>query len=150
MKKVLSGLVVLLTIAISVAGLQTGCTKDSPAVQTDTIFKCIPNITGLWVGSQEDVTGSGEEFSMSIKPDGTMHYENIINGTQQLCTGTWKLSGDKFSCDTKCIYGSPGYGGVKQNFTADYNSTTGLLTNGTWRNTSPADNSGTFTLREVK
>ena len=128
---------------------QTGCKKETETITTtDTVYHCTPNIQGLWIGDQRNAT-SGQPFSMSIKPDGTMSYENKIGNTYQLCVGTWTLINNNFSGTTTCVYGVSAFVGVTQNFTATYNSTTGAMTNGTWRNVSPNNDSGTFTLSEI-
>ncbi|CAN5859174.1 hypothetical protein BH11BAC4_BH11BAC4_25950 [soil metagenome] len=78
-----------------------------------------------------------------------MSYENVISGTNQLCVGTWTLSNTALFFTTVCVYGLPQNVGVSQTFTATYNLTTGILTNGTWVNNTSGTDSGTFTLTEV-
>lgn len=147
-KTLLTTFVLGITVSLFL-GTQTSCKKDTETItKTDTVYNCTPNIQGLWIGDQQNAT-SGQPFSMSIKPDGTMSYENKIGSTQQFCVGTWTLTNNNFSCNTICVYGVSVFVGVTQNFTATYNSTTGDLINGTWRNISPNNNSGTFTLNEV-
>lgn len=150
MKKVLISICSLAVFSSIIVSSQTGCTKETtnPVTKTDTVFKCTPSILGLWTGSQQNAT-SGQVFNMSIKSDGTMTYENIAAGTQQFCSGTWTLNNGVFTCNTVCIYGISAYIGIKQRFTANYNSTTGAISSGVWANTSINTDNGTFTLTKV-
>lgn len=134
----LSALLLALTVFIG------GCKKNDASVATS-------SIQGLWTGTQQNATSPASAFTMSIKPDGTATYENILLGIQQFCSGTWTLSGTTFTCNTTCIYGLSYNVGVKQTFTAVFNSSTGSLTSGQWINTYPpsAPNSGTFSLTKV-
>lgn len=129
----------LLTLTVFIGS----CKKDSPV----TIY----SIKGLWTGTQQNATTAATVFTMSIKSDGTATYENILLGTQQFCAGTWSLNGTTFTCNTTCIYGLPGNVGVKQTFTATFNSNNGTLSSGQWVNTYPPSsaNSGTFSLTKV-
>lgn len=140
----------VLTIALIIFSTQTSCEKESVSnvSNTDTVYKCIPTITGLWIGAQQNTSG-GQAFSCSIRTDGTFSYENTISGTRQLCIGTWTLTNAVFTANTTCVYGLPVYIGVSQSFTANYDESTGILSNGTWNNVSPNNDSGTFTLAEV-
>lgn len=151
MKKILLASAALTIFAASIILFQiSSCTKSvaQENKQTDTVYKCTPSIQGLWIGTQQSST-TGQPFSMSIKPDGTMTYENIVYNTQQLCVGTWTLVNSTFTCNTECIYGY--FVGVKQKFTATFDASTGILSSGTWVDTYPATatSSGTFTLTKV-
>ena len=123
----------------------TSCSKDDTAQPTT------HSVQGLWSGTLQHASAPSSQFTMSIKGDGTATYENIILGTQQFCSGTWTLSGTTFTCNTVCIYGLPGNVGVKQTFTAEFNTNSNTLGSGQWVNTFPAStaNSGTFTLNTV-
>lgn len=150
MKKVLISFSALMMLSLLVFVSQTGCTKETinTVTKTDTVYKCTPSIVGLWTGAQQNAT-SGQPFNMSIKADGSVTYENIVSGTQQFCSGTWTLSSGVFTCNTVCIYGFPAYVGIKQRFTANFNSTTGILSSGLWANTSINTDNGTFTLTKA-
>lgn len=137
---------------ILILSFHTSCTKERiiERTETDTVYKCETSIRGLWVGSQySTVSTLGQPFNVSIKADGKMTYENIVNGTQQLAVGTWTLTGNSFVGNVECIYGD--YVGVKQKLTATFNPTTGTLSSGKWENTFPLFNTddGTFTLTKV-
>lgn len=133
-------LLLILTVFIG------GCKKDSsqPAATY--------SVQGLWTGTQQTASTTPTQFNMSIKADGTATYENVLLGTQQFCAGTWALNGTAFTCNTTCIYGLSYNVGVKQTFTAVFNSTTGTLSSGQWINTYPTSvvGSGTFSLMKVK
>ncbi|MDF2187908.1 hypothetical protein [Paraflavitalea sp. CAU 1676] len=149
MKKIVLGSFSALLLTLILFTTQTSCKKDTdPITKTDTLFKCTPTIQGLWLGAQQNAS-SGQDWSWSIRPDGTASYENVIAGTRQLCVGTWKLANGTWTCTTTCVYGLAANIGAVQTFTATYNATTGVLTNGTYVTTSPKADSGTFTLTEV-
>jgi hypothetical protein len=153
MKKTFLSLASILVLTALIFTSQTSCKKETTTttvIKTDTLYKCTPSVLGLWSGVQENALGSGT-FNVSVKADGTMTYENIILGTQQLCTGTWTLSNGVFTFNTVCVYGASGNIGVRQRFTATFNSSTGTLTAGQWQNTFPISNtnSGTFILNKV-
>jgi hypothetical protein len=156
MKKIILPFVFLFTLAIALISTQSGCTKetiknttDTVVVKhTDTVLYCTPSVKGLWTGAQQSAS-SGQAFTVSIKADGTMTYENIISGTRQFCAGTWTLTNSILTFNTVCIYGVSANVGVAQSFTANFNSSTGLLSSGQWTNTSGPTNSGTFTLTKV-
>lgn len=142
MKKLLVGIFSILSLTIIIFTSQTSCKKESV---TNTV--CTKSIQGLWIGNQQNAT-SGQAFSWSIRTDGTASYENIISGTRQLCVGTWTLVNSTFTANTTCIYGVAGNVGATQTFTAQYDSSTGLMSNGTWTTITPVSDSGTFTLTE--
>lgn len=120
------------------------CKKDS-STQTDS--GCPKSIQGLWIGNHQNAT-SGQPFSWSIRTDGTASYEDIISGTRQLCVGTWALVNGTFTANTTCIYGVAAFVGATQTFTAHYDVSTGLMSNGTWTTNTPFQDSGTFSLTE--
>lgn len=148
MKKILLPSVVLFFTLFILANTQTSCKKESVRNLTDTVYKCTPSIKGLWIGSHQNSVG-GQPFSMSIRANGTMSYEDSVYNKHQLCIGTWTLVNSKFECNTECIYGY--FVGVKQKFTANFDPITGLLSNGQWVVTYPLSSydSGTFTLTKV-
>ena len=156
MKKVILPFAFLFTISVALISTQSGCTKetiknttDTVVVKTtDTVLYCAPSIKGLWTGTAQN-TSSGQAFTMSIKADGTATYENVISGKQQLCVGTWTLVNSVFTCNVVCVYGLSANVGISQKYTANFNSTTGVLSSGQWMNTSGATDSGTFTLTKV-
>ncbi len=153
MKKTYLTLASLIVLTTLIFTSQTSCKKETTTtnvIKTDTLYKCNPSVLGLWVGVQENALAS-QTFTVSVKTDGTMTYENIISGTQQLCTGTWTLLNGVFTFNTVCVYGVSGNVGVRQRFTATFNSSTGTLTAGQWQNTFPVSNtnSGTFILNKV-
>lgn len=153
MNKILFGSFSVLALTVFLFTSQTSCTKETETVtKTDTVYRCTPTIQGLWTGtwtSSGQSASSSQSFSWSIRPDGTASYENIVSGVQQLCVGTWTLTNGTWKCNTTCVYGAPGNAGTKQTFTATYDATTGKLTSGTFVNTSPSSDTGTFTLTEV-
>lgn len=151
MKKIVFGSLSALVLTIVLFTSQSSCTKETvkEVTKTDTVYKCTPTIQGLWTGTQQNTAGAGQAWTMSIRMDSTASYENTLNGTRQLCVGTWKLTNGTWTCTTTCVYGVPAYIGATQTFTATYNATTGTLTNGTYVTTSPSPDSGTFTLTEV-
>ena len=148
MKKILLGSLAVLTLAIIVITSQSGCKKETVTNITATDTVCIPTIQGLWIGTQQN-SSSSQAFSMCIKPGGTMNYENVISGTQQFCIGTWTLINSTLTCNTICVYGLAPNIGVTQTFTATYNATTGIITNGAYVNNPPSSGSGTFTVTEA-
>ena len=151
MKKIIAGSFSLLVLTIILFTSQTSCKKETITnTKTDTVYRCTPTIQGLWTGISLNSASAGQAWSWSIRPDGTASYENTISGTRQLAVGTWTLTNGTWTCNTTGIYGVPAYVGVKQTFTANYNATTGALTNGTYvTTTSGQQDAGTFTLTEV-
>jgi hypothetical protein len=152
MKKIVLSSLSLLVLTFILFTSQTGCKKETIIDNTkvDTVYKCTPTIQGLWTGNQLNTSGDGQAFSWSIRPDGTASYENTISGIRHLCTGTWTLTNGTLTCYTTCVYGLDRFIGAEQTFTANYNATTGALTNGTYVTTTPSlQDTGTFTLTEV-
>jgi len=155
MKKIVFGSFSVLALTVFLFTSQTSCKKETETItKSDTVYRCTPTIQGLWTGSwitstQNASSAQTQTFSWSIRPDGTASYENTVSGVQQLCVGTWAVTNGTWKCNTTCVYGAPGNAGTKQTFTATYDATTGKLTNGTFVNTSPSTDSGTFTLTEV-
>ena len=106
-------------------------------------------IEGLWIGTITNASAS-EPYNLSIKPDGKITFESIISGQEQFGAGTWTLSGSNFSANVTTLYGVQSNVGVQQRLTATFNSSSGALTNGQFTNTSPANDSGTFSVTEVE
>ena len=163
MKKIILGSFSLLVLSF-VFFTSPGCKKDTltdikidtitridTIIRIDTLYQCAQTMQGLWTGDQINPSGDGQAFSWSIRADGTASYENIVFGTRQLCVGTWTITNGTWTCNVTCIYGASGFVGAKQTYTANYNVTTGVLTNGTYSTaTSGAPDTGTFNLTEVK
>jgi len=148
MKKILLASLTLSALTFILSVSQTGC-KKSDTVTTDSTSQCTHTIVGLWTGSSVNAAGSGQDWSVSIRPDGTASYENTVQNKHQLAVGTWTLKNDTLTFSTVALYGLSIFIGAEQTFTAKYDSTTGTLTNGTYVTTSPGTDSGTFTLAEV-
>ena len=106
------------------------------------------NIQGLWVGTVANATAS-EFYSLSIKPDGKITFESIIGSQEQFGAGTWTLVGSNFSAHVTSLYGLPSNVGVQQTLTAKFDTKTGLMSEGKYVNTSPANDSGTFILTKA-
>jgi hypothetical protein len=141
-----SSTLLLLTFILSLS--QTGCQKSDP-VTTDSTSQCKHTVEGFWTGTTVNTAGDGQAWSVSIKPDGTASYENTIHNTGQLAVGTWTLKNDTLTVNTVLLYGYSVFLGAAQTFTAKYDSTTGILTNGTYVTLAPGTDAGTFTLTEV-
>jgi hypothetical protein len=144
MTRILLSTPLLLSTLLLASTVSTrSCKKDNAATSV---------VHGLWTGTQTNASNETSTFTMSIKPDGTATYENVLLGTQQFCAGTWTLNGTEFTCNTTCIYGLPYNVGVKQTFTAVLNSGAGSLSQGQWVNTYPRiyATAGSFTLTKVK
>ncbi|WPQ64253.1 hypothetical protein SIO70_05165 [Chitinophaga sancti] len=149
MKKLFLASITLSVLAFIFLVSQTGCTKSDPVRTDSTSTVCKHTIVGLWTGSSTNVAGSGQAWSVSIRPDGTVSYENTIHDTRQLAVGSWELKHDTLTFTTVGVYGYSIFQGAVQTWTAKYDSTTGTLSNGTYVTTSPSADSGTFTLTEV-
>ena len=151
MKKIVFGSFSVFLLATLLFMSQTSCKKETETItKTDTVYHCTPTIQGLWTGATKNTAGAGQAWSLSIRVDGTASYENTVNGTRQLAVGTWKLINGVWTCSTTCVYGIAANVGVAQTFTANYDATTGALTNGAYvTTTSGLQDSGTFTLTEV-
>ena len=150
MKKILFSILSLTTLIIILVGTQTGCKKDTITItdtvkisKTDTVFKCPPNIQGLWEGTYTVGTGNpvpaGTSFyySFSIHPNGTISYKSkgYYNGSSDYITfadGTWTLNGSTFSFNVTTINYAYSSTQVTQTGTATYNALNGTLTNGTF------------------
>lgn len=132
--------------------LSAGTWKNtSPANNSGTfsLTKVAYGIQGLWIGTIADAVSGPQPYSMAIKPDGTVTFEGVARGQEHLGYGTWTLNGTTFICDVTTVYGLSFNIGTRQTFTATFDSTTGSLSAGTWKNTFPANNSGTFSLIRV-
>lgn len=111
---------------------------------------CTPALQGLWTGASTDDAGNGQAWNVVFRPDSTISYENTVYNTPQLAIGNWTLKNDTLTFSTTAIYGYSIFLGAKQTWTANYNKTTGTLTNGTYVTTYPAADTGKFTLTVVQ
>jgi len=119
------------------------CSKDNdPATQS--------KIEGLWIGTYtvDQTPSAGQQYaSYSIKPDGTMISDSKNIGVQNICIGTWTLTGTTFSSSYHVIYGDSQNIGITQTITATLDNTGKL--SGTWVNNDSGNYSGTFTMTRV-
>lgn len=111
-----------------------------------------PTIIGLWIGtSQLDTQASLKStyYSLTIKKDSSLYVEGRIaaDGSQYYGNGNWHLSsGGAFRAKVTILNSS--LTGVNQVIIATYDRTSGLLSDGTWQNSSGGD-SGTFSLLRI-
>lgn len=133
----------------------TSCTKSVDAVtvikkdtvyitKTDTVFKCPASIQGLWIGTYTVAQFPSQGslyYSFIIKPNGVLLTESLGgNGATFYATGTWSLTGSSFTYSITSVST-----GVRQTGSFVYNTTTGLLSSGTWQDVnSSANNTGAF------
>ena len=119
------------------------CSKDNDPV-TDA------KIEGLWIGtySVDGFPNLGQQyFSYVIKPDGTLINDTKSNNNQNLCVGTWALTGTTLTATYEVVYGEAANIGIEQLSTATWEKS-GKLT-GTWQNPINASQKGTFTVTRV-
>ena len=158
MKKILLSSFAIVSIAILFTTSQTSCKKESVITDTDTVYKCTPNIQGLWVGTYTVgagfpvPAGTSFFFSFSIHPDGKMSYKakGFYNGSYEYITfadGTWALNGAAFTFSVTTVNLAGGGPQLTQTGTATYNSANGTLTNGIITN--GPGSTETFTMAEV-
>lgn len=124
------------------------CSKDNDDPQTTAKYP----IEGLWIGTYtvNGNTPAGQQyFSLVIKPDGKMISDTKSSGNQNqnLCLGTWTLSGTSFTSTYTSVYGEAQNLGINQKCTGVWDSI-GKLT-GTWQNLSADNTTGTFTVTRV-
>ena len=121
----------------------TSCNKsnDTPSAQH--------TIQGLWIGNAANASSS-PFYALSIKPDGKITFETIASGQEQFGAGTWTLVGSDFSANVTTLYGFQANIGTQQTLTAKFDSKSGVLSEGKYRNTSPANDSGTFSVTKVE
>lgn len=137
----------------------SGCKKETVReTVNDTIFFCTPNIIGLYegtyaVGPGSPVpTGTQFYFSFSIYPNGKVSYKSkgYYNGSLDYISfadGTYTLTNNVFSFNVTTI-NSPGGGPQHNQYgTADYNGTTGTLTNGVISD--PLGSNATWSMTKV-
>ena len=121
------------------------CSKDKdPAPVTPS------SIEGLWIGTYtvDQTPSAGQQyFSYAIKPDGTMISDSKNIGVQNLCIGTWTLTGTNFSSSYHVIYGDGQNLDITQTSTATFDKTGKL--SGTWANDDAGHYTGTFTMTRV-
>ena len=106
-------------------------------------------IQGLWVGTIAN-SSSSQFYSLSIKPDGKLTFEGFTSNQEQFGAGTWTLEGSDFRANVTTLYGIQSNVGVQQLLTAKFNTSTGQISEGKYVNTSPANDSGTFSLTKVE
>ena len=143
MKKIIAA-----TLTILLLSQITSCTKETTTTSTETY-----HVPGLWIGQYSTSGTSGSYYSSYVfYPDGTLVQKNIGTPPAQTviyATGNWSLADSTLTCNTTTLnYTSI----VSQNLKFTY-SNTGILSNGTWKNTT-ADNgifyTGTFsTMKRV-
>lgn len=141
-RNTLSSILILFLVAVWASFLVSSCKKES--VQPVTY-----GLPGLWSGTIADAVSGPQDYNMSIKPGGKITFEAINGGQQHFGVGTWTLNGTAFTSNVTTLYGASFNVGTKQTFTAVFDSSTGTLSSGKWANTSPANNSGTFSLTRV-
>ena len=119
------------------------CSKDNdPAPES--------KIEGLWIGTYtvDQTPSAGQQYaSYSIKPDGTMISDSKNIGVQNICIGTWTLTGTTLSSSYHVIYGDSQNIDITQTITATWDKS-GKLT-GTWENNDTGHYTGTFTMTRV-
>ncbi|QNA43524.1 hypothetical protein [Lacibacter sediminis] len=106
-------------------------------------------IQGLWVGTIGNPTSTAQPYALSIKANGQITFEGYAANTYHFGTGTWTLNGDSFTANVTTLYGISSNVGVQQKLEATFNSSTGILNNGKYVNTSPANDAGTFSVTKV-
>jgi len=107
-------------------------------------------IEGLWIGTYtvDQTPSAGQQYaSYSIKPDGTMISDSKNMGVQNICIGTWTLTGTTRSSSYHVIYGDSQNIDITQTITATLDNTGKL--SGTWINNDAGNYSGTFTMTGV-
>ena len=119
------------------------CSKDNdPPTQS--------KIEGLWIGTYtvDQTPSAGQQYaSYAIKPDGTMISDSKNIGVQNICIGTWTLTGTILSSSYHVIYGDSQNIDITQTITATWDKS-GKLT-GTWENNDTGHYTGTFTMTRV-
>jgi hypothetical protein len=143
MKRVKTPVLLQFIALIALATSFSNCNKSNDAPPAP------KSIDGLWVGSVSNATSS-QFYSLSIKPDGKITFEGIISGQEQFGAGTWTLDGSDFSANVTTLYGVQSNIGVQQLLTAKFDAKTATLANGKYKNTNPANDSGTFILSKVE
>lgn len=151
MKKGIFSLGILTSLFIVIFGTQSSCEKDNVVTSnlTDTIYRCSPNIKGLWEGTMTDAIT--QPFFLSLKSDGTCTSENISPGTQEnLSFGSWNISGTDLTVNLLCKYGYITNLDLQMDFSGVYDSTQSKII-GTFHLQSPsgATENGTFELTRV-
>ena len=107
------------------------------------------SIKGLWTGTFTTKEGSTGLFYFSIKPDGNLMIENYYKGIQRVANGTWTLKGNSFTCVGTYFYGSPENIGTVTKHTAFFDNKTSLNA-GVWKNMTPNNDRGNFTMTKVQ
>jgi len=104
----------------------------------------------LWIGTSQ-VNGQPElgsaYYSLDLRKDSTIlvQGQGASDGLTYYGEGTWSLSGISFTATTHIL--NFGETGTVQTITANYDSTAGTLSSGTWQNNGTT--SGTFILQRV-
>jgi len=121
----------------------TGCSKDKDPQTTS-------KIEGLWIGTYtvDQTPSAGQQYaSYVIKPDGTMISDSKNIGVQNICIGTWTLTGATLSSSYHVIYGDSQNIGITQTITGTLDNTGKI--SGTWANNDTGNYTGTFTMTRV-
>jgi len=141
MKKLLFSTLSLLVLTVFFLSSQTSCKKDTitnTVTKTDTIFKCVYNVQGLWAGtySVSTIPLQGQLFAaFTIYPDGTLMYKSKGgDGNFYYSKGTWVLSPSNILSGTMITFPNASFLPVTQSFTMTF-SNTGTLTNASWNDT---------------
>ncbi len=129
-----------------IASTFSGCSKDKGEKENHN------KLEGLWTGSYT-ITAAPEAgssyFSFVIKPDGTLLVDSKFENKQHLAVGTWQLNGKTLTCTYSYVYGQSSSGtSTVQQATATWDEA-GKLIDGTWQNTTPNNQSGTFSLARI-
>ncbi|RTL59933.1 MAG: hypothetical protein EKK37_03560 [Sphingobacteriales bacterium] len=159
MKKSFIPLSLAIVCTLIIINSQMSCSKDNTTqIKKDTIYKCSPNIQGLWEGTYTVGAGQGVPagtqfyFSFSIYPGGKLSYKSkgYYNGSAEyinFADGTWTLVGTQFNFNVITI-NFPGGGAQHTQYgSATFNANDFTLSNGTV--TDPAGGSATWTMTRV-
>ena len=132
----------LILSGILLLGLLSCSKENDPATQS--------KIEGLWIGTYtvDQTPSAGQQYaSYAIKPDGTMISDSKNIGVQNICIGTWTLTGTTLSSSYHVIYGDSQNIDITQTIIATWDKS-GKLT-GTWENNDTGHYTGTFTMTRV-
>lgn len=106
-------------------------------------------LAGLWTGTFTVEDGSTGTFYFSIKPEGQLLIENYHKGVQRIANGTWDLTKNKFTCTGTYFHGHPSNIGTITSHEALFDGT-GKLDSGVWKNITPNNDTGEFTLHKIR
>jgi hypothetical protein len=120
------------------------CSKDNDDPATTS------KIEGLWIGTYtvDQTPSAGQQYaSYAIKPDGAIISDSKNMGVQNICIGTWTLTGTALFSSYHVIYGDSQNIDITQTIIATWDKS-GKLT-GTWENNDTGHYTGTFTMTRV-